>query len=86
MRHRRLQLHLEGRIPPQQAAQGRNRVLPDEAAAVHDANPVRCLFHLGEQMRGDEDRDPAAIELQQKMTHIHDAVRIEPRDRLVQQQ
>ena len=62
------------------------RPLAHQPAVVDDAHDVRQLLHLGQDVAGDEHGLAAVREVAQQLAHGHDARRIEPVGRLVEQQ
>ena len=63
-----------------------SRSCSDQPAAVEDADPVAHLLHLGEQVRGEEDRRALPVEPQQQVADLADALRVQTVRRLVEDQ
>ena len=59
-------------------------VLQHQVAAVEHPDPRAQLLDLGQQMAGQEDRRPAAVQVQQQVAHLGDALRVEAVGRLVE--
>jgi len=66
-----------GQDAPGRCAQRRQILLQDKSAAVQDPDARALLFDLGEQVTGQEDRHPAAVEVQQEPAGVPDAVRFQ---------
>ena len=66
------------------AAQRGELALEDELAEAHHAHVRGYLLHLGEQVRGDEDRDPVGRDLADERADLAGALRVEAVGRLVQ--
>ena len=61
-------------------------VLDQQAALVQDADAVGRALDLGEDVAGDEDRAAVLAVGVDRLAHLADPVRIEPADRLVEDQ
>ena len=61
-------------------------VLQHEPAAVEHADPRAQLLDLGQQVAGQEDRRPGAVQLEQQLADLGDALRVQAVGRLVEHQ
>src|SRR5689334_23469973 len=62
------------------------RSVGDDPAVVHDDDARADLFDEMQQMRREQDRRAGAAARDDRLTHFADADRIEPRQRLVEEQ
>ena len=88
-RDRACALRVGGPQPPGAAgalAQLGKSALVDDPALADDRHPVAELFHLGEQVAGEQDGDPLAGEPANEQAHVAHPRRIETGGRLVQKQ
>ena len=73
---------LAGRVPVDQLAR---RALGDDAAAVHDHEPVAELLGLVHVVRREHERHALALQLVEPLPHEVAGLRVEPGRRLVEQ-
>ena len=71
---------------PGRRGQRRQLVLQHQPAAVEHADPGAQLLDLGQQVAGQEDRRPAAVQLEQQLADLVDALRVQAVGRLVEHQ
>ena len=72
------------RTSPVAASQGGHVLLQHQPSAVEHADARGHLLDLGEQVAGQEDRGARAVEPEQQLADVADALRVQPVGRLVE--